>query len=247
MKATGFSWKLTWKIEIMSLLQLKYSLRVTGLLFDVECFSWNKVLFNSIYVTAKWRVDSVDENVGIRPWSMAYDRQPTFQGTKTGKDSYRRMKYSFIMSLWHPQGYACKCTCSPLHVHVMIVIPWRKHRKAFHSHVSPVCFSLLSVFVTASRKTSKKSFMTPDVHYRDYSLWNCLSLSFSYCLRAASSLGSAVSCRVEGWAIDAALGQCFIPNSFISPGCPRPNSALTVHKSDLKHRSSILTVYAYCS
>ena len=25
----------------------------------------------------------------------------------------------------------------------------------------------------------------------------------------------------------------------ISPGCPRPNSALTVHKSGLKHRSSI--------
>ena len=30
---------------------------------------------------------------------------------------------------------------------------------------------------------------------------------------AASSLGSAVSCRVEGRAIDTALGQCFIPNS----------------------------------
>ena len=25
----------------------------------------------------------------------------------------------------------------------------------------------------------------------------------------------------------------------LSPGCPRPNSALTVHKSGLKHRSSI--------
>ena len=30
---------------------------------------------------------------------------------------------------------------------------------------------------------------------------------------AASSLGSAVSRRVEGRAIDTALGQCFIPNS----------------------------------
>ena len=30
---------------------------------------------------------------------------------------------------------------------------------------------------------------------------------------AASSLGSAVCCRVEGRAIDTALGQCFIPNS----------------------------------
>ena len=30
---------------------------------------------------------------------------------------------------------------------------------------------------------------------------------------AASSLGSAVGCRVEGRAIDTALGQCFIPNS----------------------------------
>ena len=30
---------------------------------------------------------------------------------------------------------------------------------------------------------------------------------------AASSLGSAVSCGVEGRAIDTALGQCFIPNS----------------------------------
>ena len=30
---------------------------------------------------------------------------------------------------------------------------------------------------------------------------------------AASSLGSGVSCRVEGRAIDTALGQCFIPNS----------------------------------
>ena len=30
---------------------------------------------------------------------------------------------------------------------------------------------------------------------------------------AASSLGSAVSRRVEGQAIDTALGQCFIPNS----------------------------------
>ena len=27
------------------------------------------------------------------------------------------------------------------------------------------------------------------------------------------SFGSAVSCRVEGRAIDTALGQCFIPNS----------------------------------
>ena len=30
----------------------------------------------------------------------------------------------------------------------------------------------------------------------------------------------------------------------ISPGCPRPNSALTVHKSGLKHRSSI---HPFCS
>ena len=30
---------------------------------------------------------------------------------------------------------------------------------------------------------------------------------------AASSLGSAESCRVEGRAIDTALGQCFTPNS----------------------------------
>ena len=30
---------------------------------------------------------------------------------------------------------------------------------------------------------------------------------------AASSLGSAVGCSVEGRAIDTALGQCFIPNS----------------------------------
>ena len=29
---------------------------------------------------------------------------------------------------------------------------------------------------------------------------------------AASALGSAVGCRVEGRAIDTALGQCFIPN-----------------------------------
>ena len=34
---------------------------------------------------------------------------------------------------------------------------------------------------------------------------------------AASSLGSAVSCRVEGRAIDTALGQCFIPNSSHQP------------------------------
>ena len=50
---------------------------------------------------------------------------------------------------------------------------------------------------------------------------------------------SAVGCSVEGRAIDTALGQCFIPNHLISPGCPRPNSALTVQKSGLKHRSSI--------
>ena len=31
----------------------------------------------------------------------------------------------------------------------------------------------------------------------------------------------------------------FQPIHLISPGCPRPNSALTVHKSGLKHRSSI--------
>ena len=38
--------------------------------------------------------------------------------------------------------------------------------------------------------------------------------NFSSCTgAAASSLGSAVSCRVEGRAIDTALGQCFIPNS----------------------------------
>ena len=29
------------------------------------------------------------------------------------------------------------------------------------------------------------------------------------------------------------------PCDLISPGCPRPNSALTVHKSGLKHRSSL--------
>ena len=32
----------------------------------------------------------------------------------------------------------------------------------------------------------------------------------------------------------------------ISPGCPRPNSALTVHKSGLKHRSSIHPIYSAC-
>ena len=31
----------------------------------------------------------------------------------------------------------------------------------------------------------------------------------------------------------------------ISPGCPRPNSALTVHKSGLKHRSSIHPSYTF--
>ena len=40
---------------------------------------------------------------------------------------------------------------------------------------------------------------------RDLSCWIAGS--------AASSLGSAVSCRVEGRVIDTALGQCFIPNS----------------------------------
>ena len=40
-----------------------------------------------------------------------------------------------------------------------------------------------------------------------------VSMSISVMGAAASSLGSAVSCRVEGRAIDTALGQCFIPNS----------------------------------
>ena len=58
----------------------------------------------------------------------------------------------------------------------------------------------------------------------------------------ASSLGSVVGCRVEGQAIDTALGQCFIPIHLISPGCPRPNSALTVHKSGLKHCSCFIRI-----
>ena len=44
-----------------------------------------------------------------------------------------------------------------------------------------------------------------------------LSLDFNkvatLLIAAASSLGSAVGCRVEDRAIDTALGQCFIPNS----------------------------------
>ena len=47
-------------------------------------------------------------------------------------------------------------------------------------------------------------------------IW-CVSVDESSCFilpnSAASSLGSAVGCSVEGRAIDAALGQCFIPNS----------------------------------
>ena len=40
-----------------------------------------------------------------------------------------------------------------------------------------------------------------------------LTPDHQYAGAAASSLGSAVGCRVEGRAIDTALGQCFIPNS----------------------------------
>ena len=41
-----------------------------------------------------------------------------------------------------------------------------------------------------------------------------LGSSFQAAMGAtASSLGSAVGCRVECRAIDTALGQCFIPNS----------------------------------
>ena len=45
---------------------------------------------------------------------------------------------------------------------------------------------------------------------------------------------SAVGCRVEGRAINTALGNASYQLHLISPGCPRPNSALIVQKSGLK-------------
>ena len=62
---------------------------------------------------------------------------------------------------------------------------------------------------------------------------------------AASSLGSAVSCRVEGQATILLWGNVSSQIHLISPGCPRPNSALTVHKSGIKHRSSIHLIILY--
>ena len=51
------------------------------------------------------------------------------------------------------------------------------------------------------------------------------------------NLYARISCMFE-----CIVFQCMCVSSqihLISPGCPRPNSALTVHKSGLKHRSSI--------
>ena len=54
----------------------------------------------------------------------------------------------------------------------------------------------------------------PSVRNTNFILYASTMSSFPINMgAAASSLGSAVSCRVEGRAIDTALGQCFIPNS----------------------------------
>ena len=64
------------------------------------------------------------------------------------------------------------------------------------------------------------------------------------CVVRGRPLAHLVARWAAEWRVERSIllwGNVSSQIHLISPGCPRPNSALTVHKSGLKHRSSIRT------
>ena len=70
----------------------------------------------------------------------------------------------------------------------------------------------------------------------------CLTLEMIFLPIRGRPLAHLVARWAAEWRVERSIllwGNVSSQIHLISPGCPRPNSALTVHKSGLKHRSSI--------